>query len=243
MVVGKDDALAYALSALHLQTVLHQVLQHAVDSVDVEDIVENLLALNVPVLGVSFNSPYRLLILPHLLELFFLLCTQVVILDTLFQDEWTTLETLVVDKVTLGNGILQFVGIVGHTLFHLEGLVGALVHLVSWCRCQAHEQSVKVVEDGWILAEDAAVRLVDDNQVKPPHAEGFLVGVDVVNHRLIGRESDAGIGVGVFILAQDGGGHVGQQFHEVLVRLADQRNPVGKEQDVLHPSVTGQHVN
>ena len=85
--------------------------------------------------------------------------------------------------------------------------------------------------------------LVDDHQVKAPDREGFLVSVDVVDHRLVGREGDAGVGVGVFVLAQDRCGHVGQQFDEVLVCLAHQGDPVGQEQDVLHPSVAGQHVN
>ena len=201
VVVGKDDGLADALSALHLQTVLHQVLQHTVDGVEIEDVIEYLLGLDVSGLGVSFNRLDSLFIGPHFFELFLFLGAQVVILDALFQDERATLEALIIDQIALGHGILQFVGIVGHALFHLEGLVGALVHLVTGCRGQAHKQRVKVVEDGRILAEDAAVRLVDDNQVKPPDREGFLVGVDVVDHRLIGREGDAGIGVRVFILA------------------------------------------
>ena len=114
-------------------------------------------------LGVTVNRLYRLLILPHLLELLFFLLAEAVIFDTLFQDERPALEALEVHQVALGNGILQFIGIIGHTLFHLEGLIGTLVHLISRGRRQAHKQRIEVVEDGRILAEDAAVRLVDDD--------------------------------------------------------------------------------
>ena len=87
VVVGKDDGLADALAALHLQAVFHQVLQHAVDGVEVEDVTEYLVALDVAVLGVSVNGLDGLFIFPHLLELFLFLCAQVVVLDALFQDQ------------------------------------------------------------------------------------------------------------------------------------------------------------
>ena len=148
VVVGKDDGLADTLSALHLQTVLHQVLQHTVDGVEIEDVIENLFALNISVLGISFNSLDSLFILPHLFELFLFFRGEVIVLDALFQDERTTLEALVVDKIALGNGILQLVGIVGHTLLHLERLIGATVYLIPRCCGQAHKQAVKIVKDG-----------------------------------------------------------------------------------------------
>ena len=84
--------------------------------------------------------------------------------------------------------------------------------------------------------------LIDDNQVEPTNGKGFLIGVDIVYHRLIGRERDTCCGVGVFVLAQYRGGHVGQQLHEILVGLTYQRYAVGKEQHVLHPSVACEHI-
>ena len=36
---------------------------------------------------------------------------------------------------------------------------------------------------------------------------------------------------------------MGQQFHKVLVRLAHQRNAVGKKQHILHPPVARQHIH
>ena len=85
--------------------------------------------------------------------------------------------------------------------------------------------------------------LIDDNQVETSNGKRFLVGVDIVNHRLIGGERDTCRGVGVLVLTQNRSGHVGQQLHKVLVCLTDQRNSISEEQHVLHPSVAGEHIH
>ena len=142
MVVGKDYGLANALSTLHFQAVLHQVLQHMVDGVEVENVLEYLVAANVTlgtILSTAIDSLARLLIFPHLLKLLLFLGAEVFILDAVFQDERATLEATIVHKVTLCHGILQLIGIIWLSLFHLECLVGVFIHLVTWCRCQAHE--------------------------------------------------------------------------------------------------------
>lgn len=49
VVVGKDDGLADTFPALHLQTVFHEVLQDGIDRILIEEIAENLIPGDVPV--------------------------------------------------------------------------------------------------------------------------------------------------------------------------------------------------
>ena len=90
------------------------------------------------------------------------------------------------------------------------------------------------------------MRLVDDNQVEMAHGIQFLVRVDVVDHRLIGGEDNAGIEVFllvVVLVAQHASGGVRQQLRIVLVGLADEAGAVGQKQHILHPVVAHQHID
>ena len=173
MVVGKYDTLAYALTILHLETILHQVLKHSIYRRLVEDVAKYLVVGDVTHRCVAVNrilqSLQSILILPYSLHLLLLLIGETAVLDALFEYHRTTLEPVIVYQVMLRYSIFQLVGIVWHTLLHLEDVVCALVYLVAWCCCESHEHRIEVVEYCTILAEYRAVRLVDDYKVKPTH--------------------------------------------------------------------------
>ena len=80
--------------------------------------------------------------------------------------------------------------------------------------------------------------LVDDDQVETPHAEHLLFIVNEVDHRLIGREQDAGINVSLLSwVAEVALRLVGQIGAELAERLLHQCCAVGQKQHVLHPVV------
>ena len=235
MIVGEYHSLADTLSTLDLEAVLHQVLQYLVDGVLVEDISEHLSRLNVP--GLPF-------IFPNLFKLLFFFVGQLVILDALFQNQTAPFQSRVWNQEPVGNGLVKLVSKVGVAVFKFQQVVGAAFNLVPWRGGQANQETVKVFEYGSVLAEHASVSLIDDNQVELAHRKLFGLGVDVVNHRLVGREHYSGVGVSVaLVVAEYTGGATRQQLDKVLVCLVDQHCSVGQEQHILDPAVTHQHIH
>ena len=90
VVVCEYDGLTNTLTILHLQTLLHQVLQNCIYGLDVEYITENLRVSNITsrrvVVNSLLNTLQGTLILPYLLHLLLLLIRQVVVFDTLLQN-------------------------------------------------------------------------------------------------------------------------------------------------------------
>ena len=72
---------------------------------------------------------------------------------------------------------------------------------------QAHQRSVKIIENIPVFVVDGAVRLVTDYKVKVPNCEQLalvvLHRVDAVHHGLIGGEHTVG-GIVVLLLAEIG---------------------------------------
>ena len=188
MIVGEDDRLSYTLPALNFQPVFHQVLEDCIDGIFIKDITEYLVVGYIPMvlLRVQVESLTGLLILPYGFHLLLFRLGQIAVLDSFFQDERTALEAVIVDEVSVRYGILKLVGIVWLSLLHLKDIVSALVHLITRSGRKSKHQCVEVVEDGSILAEDASMSLVNNNQVKPTDRERLVLSVDVVNHCLIG---------------------------------------------------------
>ena len=82
MVVGKDDGLSDGVTAINLQSVLHEVNQHLVYGVLVEDIAEQLVMLNVSSVYLFIrNIQLCLFVLPNAFHLLFLLLGKLVILN------------------------------------------------------------------------------------------------------------------------------------------------------------------
>ena len=101
MTVCKYDCLANPLAALHLQSVLHQVLQHLVYGVEVVDICKHLVVGNIPMVVITIQRLACLLILPYSLHLALLFLGEVAVLDTLFEYHCTTLEAYIVHEITI----------------------------------------------------------------------------------------------------------------------------------------------
>ena len=89
----------------------------------------------------------------------------------------------------------------------LKDLVGVLVDFVFGGGGQAHQRSVKIIENIPVLVVDGAVRLVTDYKVKVSDGEQLalvvLHRVDAVHHGLIGGEYAVG-GIVILLLAEIG---------------------------------------
>ena len=235
VVIGEYHSLSDTFSTLHFKAVLHQVLQHLVDGVLVEDIGEHLTRINVP--GLSF-------ILPYFFKLFFFFVGQLVVLDALFQNQTAPFQSCVWNQESVGNGLVKLVSKVRVAVFKFQQVVGAAFNLVPRRGGQANQEAVEVFEYGSILAEHASVSLVDDNHVELAYRKLFGLSVDVVYHRLVGREHYPGVGVLVaLVVAEYAGSATRQQFDKILVCLIDQHCSVGQEQHILDPSVAHQHIH
>ena len=116
-------------------------------------------------------------------------------------------------------------------------------HLVLGRRREPDQQRVEVVEDGAVLLEHRAVRLVDDYQVEMAHPKAPLAVarlVDQSHHGRIGRDVDASLGV--LLSDQVDGRGVGQVALEGIDRLIHQRHPVGEEEHALGPVAAHEQV-
>ena len=216
VVICKNYALAYSLATLHLQTVLHQVLNYGINGINIVDVTEYLIVVDVSYIlcfaifstilsrlhRVIIKSLASLLILPDFLHLLLLVLVQTAILDTLLQYHRTTLETCIVHQVAIGNSIFQFIGIVGRTLLHLKDVVCALVHLITWCSGKSNEHCIEVVEDCSVLAEYTSVGFINDNQVEPTNRERLFLCINEINHCLVCREGNASIQITFTALVQ-----------------------------------------
>ena len=169
----------------------HQVLQHLVDGVLVEQPL-------VDRLGLDAVGHVAVVVPLQRVPLVLLLLGQVVVLDALALELERHRHRLRRHEEPVAHRLLERVGVGRHAVLQVEQAVGVAVDLVLRRGGEADQQRVEVVEDGAVLLEDRAVRLVDDDQVEVPDAEAPLAVarlVDQPHHRRIGGDEDAPLGV------------------------------------------------
>ena len=65
---------------------------------------------------------------------------------------------------------------------------------------------------------------VDDNEVESTNRERLILGVNVVNHRLVGTKNDSSVKVNVILVTlvtQYRNGSIRQQLREILLSLVN----------------------
>ena len=149
------------------------------------------------------NALHSLLIFPYLLQLFPLFGAQIVVSDASVYHLRVAFLQSVRTEIAVAYGFIIGVFKVWLVL-QLQQLKSVLVYLGSWGGGEADEQGVEILEDGTVFAEHAAMRLVDDDEVEMTDGELHRLGVDVVDHRLIGGEYEAGRLVGFCIVRETG---------------------------------------
>ncbi len=159
LVLGEDDRLAQPVAARDLEAARHQVLQHLVHGVLVEQPLVDRLGLD-PV-------GHRAVVVPlQRVPLVLVLFRQLVVLDALALELERHRDGLRRHEEAVAHRLLQRVGVGRHAVLEVEQAVGVAVHLVLRRRREPDQQRVEVVEDGAVLLEHRAVRLVDDHQVE-----------------------------------------------------------------------------
>ena len=140
------------------------------------------------------------LVFPYLLQLLLLRARKVVVFGSLGHDLGGAQVGTIAHEVVVVDGLIEFVGEVGFALLKVEQRIGRAVHILARRSGQTYQQGIEIVEDGAILAKDGAVCLVDDDKVETADGEDFLIGIDITNHGLVGREHDSCLQVGCIVL-------------------------------------------
>ncbi len=240
LVLGEDDRLAQPVPAVDLGAVEHQVGEHLVDGVGVEQpLVQRRSRHHV--------GRVAALVVPfEFVPLLLLLLGEVVVVDAFALEPKRHRHTPERDEEPVGDGLLQAVLVGRDAGLQVEQVVGVLLDLGLGCGGEPDEQRVEVVEDRPVLVEHRPVRLVDHDQVEVVGAEptppvAFDVDVvDQVHHRRIGRHVHPTVGA-----------LVGHEVHRRRVRqvrcervrgLGHQRGAVREEQHALHPVRSRQQV-
>ncbi len=242
MASGENDGFSQLIAAIDFQTVFHQIIQHGINGSQIDDIPTfHLIAIqngSVQFRGI-FTAPAQECIFNGLL--FFL--AEFIISNAPAHGFRGFVQYGKSNQIPVGNGFFQLVGIVRLTVGEFKHLIGTFV-VFHPGRCgQTNHQGIEIVEQSAVLSENGAVGLVNDNQIESANAKLSGVVVDQIDHGLVGRENNTGIGIPVHTAAGiDRSGHTGQQFSEILVGLTNQRSPVRKEQDILHPTSLHQHI-
>ena len=152
----------------------------------------------------------------------FFLRREFIIFDSLTHDLGSTFYSDVVHKISVCDRLFKLVCEVWFALLHLEYFVCAAVHLITWSGGKSDKQTVEVVEDGSVFAENGAVSLVYDDEVESAYGECLVFSVDVVDHRLVCGECQSRVQIMVAVVAQHTRRHIWQQLDEILVSLVYQ---------------------
>ena len=88
------------------------------------------------------------------------------------------------------------------------------------------------------------MRFIHDDQVKSANRKLLFLSVHIIDHSLVGREHDSSIHIPVqATVGENTVALIREKFGKALVRLCDQRCPVGKEQNIFDPLITRKHVH
>ena len=168
MVLGKDDGLAEPVASRHLDAVAHQVFQHLVHRVHVEQPVVQSRRIDLLRHAAGLLVPELLLVLGLFLR------GEFVVLDPFPLELERHGMRLGRHQEAVRHRLFQFVVKGGDTLLQFEELVGVAVHLGAWRGGQPQQQGIEILEDGAELLVDRAVGLVDHDQVEMAGAEALV---------------------------------------------------------------------
>ena len=98
---------------------------------------------------------------------------------------------MISNQILFFYGILQRIIEVGDSGLTAENAVCIGVHIIFRRRSQTDKETVEILEDGAVTVKDAAVSLVNDDQVKPSGGETLVLCIYVVDHCLVGAEHEA----------------------------------------------------
>ena len=236
IVLGKDNGLAEAITCGHFLALGHQVTQHLVHRIGIEQPLVQRGRFD-GIGNVAVLIPFQRI------PLLFLLIGQFLVADAFalvlerhrHRTRW--------HQIPLAHRFFQPVDIGWHATFQIKQSVSVVVNFVLGRGGQADQHRIKIIEDGAVLLIHRAVCLVDDDEVEMPDTEATLtIGcvIDQSHHGRIGRDKDPTIGV--LLRHQIDRRRIRQVRLECVDCLLHQRDPVGQEQDALGPVAAHQQV-
>ena len=154
---------------------------------------------------------------------------------------------MIVREIPLAERRLVLVGERRHIVFHIKEIVGVVIHVRLWRRRQPHDQRVEIAEDRTVLLENAAVRLVDHDEVEMPRCKEpcTILRPHLVNRvqdRRIGRKDGACRRTPVAV-KETARREIRQMLRERLLCLTHQLRAVGEKEDIRHPALREQHIH
>ncbi len=236
----KHNGFAQFVAAFHFDTVFHEVADHLVDGVGVEQ----------PFVQGRRVDLFRELPGYGIGKLLFVGCAflrmQVGVANALPVKLDGHRNSGGRRQETVVYGLLQFVGIGRVVGFQTEQSVGIAVAFGFWRGGEAEPKSIEILENVLVLVVHASVDLIKDDQVEMPHAVTALVSLCLaiyhVDDGLVGGKNDAAAFVFLFF-GQVHRRQVGQVVVQVDLGLVDERIAVGQEQHTFDPAGLAQQVD
>ena len=237
VVFREYDGFAELVAVLHMLAARHQVFQHLVHRVGIEQpFVDRLRfhAIGRAVLLAPFGG------VPG----FLVLVGQLVVADAFAGEFQRHRDGAHGHQVAIPHRLLQRIGVGRDAAFQFEQAVGVAVDFVLGGCGQADQQAVEPIEDGAVFAIDRAVGFVNDEKVEVADAEATLGAVlilDQRHHGGVGGDEHAAFGGFVGDQVYGGGGwQVGLEGADGLVHQGD---AIGEEQHALGPVAAHQQID
>ena len=98
---------------------------------------------------------------------------------------------MIIYKIFVCKSLFIFIGEGRHIVFKIEKIIGVVIDICFGSSCKTYQQGIKILENGAIFLEDAAMRFIDDNEVEMGGSEEFL---PVCGFHVINGVHDGGVG-------------------------------------------------
>ena len=195
VVLGEDNGLAEPVAASHLLAPGHQVRQHLIDGVGVEQpFIERS--------GIHFIGRRAILVPLQRIPLLLFIIGKVIVFDAFTLEFEGDRYGLGWHQIAITYRIIQRVGVGRYAGFQVEQAVGVVVDFVLGGGRQANQQRIEVFKNGAVLLIHRAVRLVDDNEVEVTDTETALAGrfiirglINQTHHRRVGGNEHPALGM------------------------------------------------
>lgn len=174
LVLGKDDRLSQAIAPSHRDSARHQMLQHLVHGVLVEQPF-------VDRRSVHLTWDRAVFVPIECIPLVLLVLGEVVILDALaLKLEWHR-HCPWRHEVPVLHCFVKRISIGRDTVFQVEEAVGIAIHVLLGGRRQAYQERIEVIEDRAVLLENGPVGFINDDEVEVPYAEPTLAAPSLID--------------------------------------------------------------
>ena len=175
VVCCKDDGFTDFLSSFNRETNFHQITKHGIHRIVIVDVTKDFPRLYIAFSGRHLGIGVKILqggfILPDLIQLLLLFGSPFVIFNTSLHYVRGAIQNCKVHKMIFIDCLCQPVLKIRVAAFPVEEVEGTLVNILTWSGGKADHQSIKVVQDCNVFAEDGAVCLINDNQVEAADGE------------------------------------------------------------------------